>query len=242
MTMSARIDRQPAFVLHRRSYRESSLLLDLLTRDQGRVSVVARAARGGKRDWGALCQPFKPLLVGWSGQRELKTLTAAERAARGFEIRGARLYSALYANEILVRLLQPLDPHPALFDAYARLLEAMAQGGDLEPLLRIFEMQLLRELGYALELDREASSGLVLEPAAHYAYEPTQGLSLARSSDAANSYPGWVLAAIARADYSEAETRRVAKRLMRRALAELLGDKPLNSRAYFLSRAASSRS
>ena len=187
---NTRIDRQPAFVLHRRPYRESSLLLDLLTRDQGRVSAVARAARGGKRDWGAICHPFQPLLISWSGQRELKTLTLCERSASGFGIQGARLYSALYVNEILVRLLQPLDPHSALFDSYDRLLADIAQDGDIEPLLRVFELRLLRELGYALELDRERDTGRVLEPAASYVYQPTEGVMRAQDADAKQRVSG----------------------------------------------------
>ena len=114
--------RQPAFVLHRRAYRESSLLLDLLTRDFGRVGAVVRGARGAGRGQGFCCQPLGALLVSWSGRGELKTLTAVERIGNAAEIGGERLYSALYVNEILVRLLPQHDAHPLLFDAYARLL------------------------------------------------------------------------------------------------------------------------
>ena len=110
--MSVRVDQQPAYVLHRRAYRETSLLLDLLTRDHGRVAVVARAARSGTRAWGAFCQPFQSLLVSWTGRSELKSLTAAERAGDATAILGERLYSALYVNELLVRLLHFPSPPP----------------------------------------------------------------------------------------------------------------------------------
>jgi len=231
-----RVDRQPAFVLHRRAYRESSLLLDLLSRDFGRVGVVARGVRGARRGAGAYCQPFQPLVVSWSGRGELKTLTGVDGLGAAPAIAGERLYSALYVNELLVRLLPQHDAHGALFAAYAALLPELVTTPDLEPRLRAFELLLLRELGYGLEFERDSASGEVLEPAGHYAFKPTEGFRAARADDRARSYPGWVLAEIGREDFSDPQTRRHAKRLVREALAELLGDRPLRSRAYFISR------
>ncbi len=228
-----RIDRQPAFVLHRRAYRESSLLLDLLTRDFGRIGAVARGARGSGRNHGLCCQPLTALLVSWSGRGELKTLTAAERGGNGVEIGGERLYSALYVNEVLVRLLPQHDPHPRLFDAYAQLLAEFPDAPDLEVPLREFELLLLKELGYGIEFDRDAASGTVLEPATHYIYLPDQGFSSA-AAGAGHAYPGWVLEAIGRADFSDPLTRRHAKQLVRDAFAALLGERPLRSRELFL--------
>jgi DNA repair protein RecO (recombination protein O) len=234
----ARVDRQPAFVLHRRNYRETSLLLDLLTRDFGRVGAVARGVRGARRGPGASCQPFQPLVVSWSGRGELKTLSAAESAAAAPAIAGERLFSALYVNEVLVRTLPQHDAHGVLFDAYAGLLPALAAGEDIEARLRGFELLLLRELGYGLEFDRDAVSGALLDPAGNYAFTPCAGFSALREEPGPGGYPGWVLAEIGRADFSRPQTRRYAKRLMREALAELLGDRPLRSRAYFLARPA----
>lgn len=239
--MTARIDRQPAYVLHRRPYRESSLLLDLLTRDHGRVAVMARAARGGARgrNQGSASQPFQALLVSWSGRGDLKTLTGVERGAGACVMPGERLYSALYINELLVRVIPQYDAHPTLFDAYALLLSALAGSQDVEPLLRDFEIGLLRELGYELEFNCEASTGRALEAAARYLFTPGSGLSRSDDLEDQSAYSGKVLQAIARSDYGEADTRRSAKRLLRRALAELLGDKPLRSREYFSSRGGS---
>lgn len=226
-----RIDHQPAFVLHRRSYRESSFLLELLSRDHGRVSAVARGMRGAKRHPCSGCQPLQPLLVGWSGRSDLKTLVSAESPGGANVLVGERLYSALYVNELLLRLLPTQDPHPALFDAYALLLVQLSGDQALEPLLRRFELLLLRELGYGLALDRDADNGGLLEPGADYRFDPAEGFRIADS--AADSYPGRVLASIAREDFVDPETRRHAKRLLRSALAGLLGPRPLSSRRYF---------
>jgi DNA repair protein RecO (recombination protein O) len=233
MPGTQRIERQPAFVLHRRPLRETSLLLDLLTRDHGRVGVVARAARSGTRGLAQACQPFRPLLVAWSGRGELKTLARAELAGSAPAIAGERLYSALYVNEMLVRALATHDSHPAVFDAYARLLPALAQD-EVEPRLREFELLLLAELGYALEFRCDAMSGAVLEPAAHYAFAAGHGFVGVDAADA-SAYPGSILAAIGSGDFSAADTRRYAKRLLREALAPVLGERPLRSREYFRS-------
>jgi len=230
---ASRVDRQPAFVLHRRAWRETSLLLELLTRDFGRVGVVARGARGGRRGLAASCQPFQPLLASWSGRTDLKTLGAAEAVAPAPAIAGERLYSALYVNELLVRLLPPHDAHSALFDAYAGLLPGLAAAEDLEPLLRRFELLLLRELGYGMEFVHDSATGQVLEPAGHYLFSPDGGFHAAPEASDPRAYPGWALAQIGREDFSEPRTRLYAKRLMRQALAELLGPRPLHSRGYF---------
>lgn len=228
-----RIDRQPAFVLHRRAYRESSLLLDLLTRDFGRVGAVARGARGSGRGQRFCCQPLGALLVSWSGRGELKTLTAVERSGNAAEIGGERLYSALYVNEILVRLLPQHDAHPLLFDAYTRLLAELPGTANLEACLRGFELLLLKELGYGIEFDRDAANGAVLEPSGQYVYVPEQGFSSV-AAGAQHAYPGWVLEAIGRADFSDPLTRRHARQLVREAMALLLGERPLRSREFFL--------
>ena len=143
MVVLARVDRQPAFVLHRRAYREGSLLLDVLTRDFGRIALVARAARASKKGQGSLLQPFQALLVSWSGKGELKTLVSVERSQMLPLVTGERLYSALYLNELLVRSLAPADPHLPVFEAYESLLPGLAEDPDHEPLLRNFELKLL---------------------------------------------------------------------------------------------------
>lgn len=238
MAAGTRTDRQPAYVLHRRPYRESSLLVDLLTRDHGRVGVVARAARGARGGLSGVLQPCQGLLVGWTGRGELKTLVAAERAGPGVPVAGERLYSLLYVNEVLVRALAPLDPHAALFDAYACLLPALAGADDAEPPLRGFELLLLAELGYAFEPGVDAASGELVEPQGRYRFDPSVGLCAAPDAGPEQAYPGWALQAIARRDFADPDTRRHAKRLMREALAGAVGERPLRARDYFRRRGA----
>jgi DNA repair protein RecO (recombination protein O) len=232
MSRSLRIDRQSAWVLHRRPLRETSVLLDLLTREHGRVGVVARAARGSPRGHGVVCQPFQPLVVSWSGRGELKTLTAAERTASVPAMVGERLYSALYVNEMLVRALAPHDAHPVLFDAYGALVRGLPEA-ELEPLLRGFELLLLGELGYAPDFAVDAGSGELMEPQGMYSFAPAAGFLASPGAPESTAYPGWSLEAIGRRDFSDPRTRRFAKRLLREALAPVLGDRPLRSREYF---------
>jgi DNA repair protein RecO (recombination protein O) len=115
-----RVNLQPAYILHSRPYRDSSVILEVFTPEHGRISALARGARRKSRGGSAaaLLQLFTPLLLSFSGRGELKTLTAREAAGTAVSLRGDRLYSGLYVNELLVRLLHRYDPHPQLFVAY----------------------------------------------------------------------------------------------------------------------------
>ena len=139
--MSQRVDLQPAFVLHSRRYRDTSLIVELWTAEWGRVAAVARGARqGSRRSQRVALQAFQPLLVSWSGRGSLKTLTTRESAGAAVHLAGKRLYSGLYVNELLVRLLAHEDPHPELYTAYVSLLDALAERSDLDVQLRQFEI------------------------------------------------------------------------------------------------------
>ena len=148
-----------AYVLHKRPFRETSVLVDLFCKEQGRVRAVARGARskhGAKRLY---LEPFTPLMVAWGGRSELKTLVRSESAAQTTaSLSGSILYVGLYINELLMRLLAEGDAHEYLFQKYTDLLEGLANsslgsGSNLETLLRVFELILLEEIGYALPLD-----------------------------------------------------------------------------------------
>lgn len=238
--MRARL--QPAYLLHRRPYRESSQLLELLTVEHGRVGALARGLRRRSRGGaaGALLQPFAPLLVSLRGRGELKSLSAVETAGGLLPLRGDALLSAFYVNELLMRLLQREEAQPAIFRAYALALGALADGDEIEPVLRRFECLLLRELGYGFAFDRDAVSGERVRPEGRYRFEPGLGLRPAPLGDASGSVSGEHLLRIAADDFGDGAGR-VAKRLLRRALAELLGGRPLSSRQLFLRRRAPGR-
>ncbi len=230
-----RVNLQPAYLLHRRPFRDSSQLVELFTAEHGRLSLVARGvhrkARGGST--GAMLQPFVPLLVSFSGRGELKTLTHTEVAGRPQRLSGATLFSGFYLNELLVRLLHRYDPHPPLFASYGDTLSALAQGQTAEAVLRRFELELLQELGYSFALDAEADTGELLDGEGWYRLEPERGLvACAGGVTEVQRYYGSDLLAMAAGDFSGSAAR-TAKRLLRQALAAQLGDAPLRSRALF---------
>ncbi len=171
-----RINQQPACVLHVRPWRETSLLLECLCRDFGRVGLVARGARSGRsRLARALLEPFQDLEIDFGGRGELSTLTQAEPVSPPRALKGAALYSGLYLNELLVRMLARQDPHPGLLARYQAVLDALVEGRDMAWPLRRFERDFLAMVGYALELSHEADSGEALDDATEYVYVPEHG-------------------------------------------------------------------
>jgi len=224
--MSQRVDAAAAYVLHSRPYRETSLLVDLLTLEHGRVSLVARGARKSGSRLRATLQPFQSLQVDWQGRTELKTLRTAEPVESLLMLQGRSLLCGLYLNELLQRLLRPLDPYPRLFVYYRYALNELRLGRDLEGALRTFERQLLEQLGFALDLR-------TLQPGQDYCLDPERGLV---AGSGAEAYPAEHLLAIAEDRYDDPAVRRSAKRLMRNRLTPLLGDRPLRSRELFLKR------
>ncbi len=231
-----RVSLQPAYILHSRPYRDSSMLLEVLTAEQGRISLVARGARRRTRggSGGALLQPFIPLLLSFSGRTDLKNLNATEPAGRPLILHREQMFSGLYLNELLVRLLHRYDPHPQLFSAYAATLGALAESDDVDGILRRFEFALLGELGYGFDLDIDGRSGEAVRSEDWYYYHPDHGL-VARGAVADPSQPafkGADLLAIAANDFS-GQARPTAKRLLRLVLALQLGDTPLHSRELF---------
>lgn len=227
---AAAVEEETAYVLHRRPYRETSLLVDLFARGAGRIRVVARGGRTGVAG-----QPFVQLAVAFRGRNALRTLTRAEPVAPPVPLpAGRELYLGLYLNELLVRLLPEADPHPRLYDHYRRLLADLPGGASAEPLLRRFELALLAELGYGFELHRTAG-GQPLVGDACYRFAPGMGLVAAESGAGAGGevLRGEHLLAMAADDYSDPEVRGCAKRLTRMALAEHLGSRPLRSRELF---------
>jgi DNA repair protein RecO (recombination protein O) len=235
---------QPAYLLHRRPYRDSSQLLEVLCADYGRVGLVARGTRRRSRGGasGALLQPFYPLLLSFSGTGELRSLTGVETGGGIAALRGNALLSGFYLNELLVRLLHRDDPQPEVFRAYALALAELAGSdvadADIESSLRRFEFQLLEALGYRVELDVDAEYGEPIDVRGHYRFHPGAGLQRDAGGVAeAGIYAGEDLLAVSRGDF-KGRAGRVAKALTRTALAPLLGDRPLRSRELFRARRA----
>lgn len=171
-----RIEQQPAYVLHARPYRETSLLLECLTREYGRLGVVARGVRGERaRLRRAQLEPFQPLAMGLLLRGEMATLTAIEVAGTPLRLAGDAGLAGLYLNELVVRLTARQDPSPNLFDAYAGTLSRLGAGDSLSWSLRRFERDLLEAIGYGLPLQLEGDTGQPLQPQASYRFNAEQG-------------------------------------------------------------------
>ena len=218
---------QPAYVLHSRSYKESSSLVDLLT-PLGRSSAVLRGARGKT---GSMVRPFIPLELELRGRGELKTVARLEAAGIPNLLSGDALFSGLYLNELLIRLLPTEDPHPALFEHYAATLPLLAAGQPLEPLLRAFEWRLLEELGYGFSLAVDLH-GAALEGGQLYRLIADAGLERVEQLQP-GVFQGADLLAMADTQWGTPGVLAAAKRLMRQALAPHLGGRPLVSRELF---------
>ncbi len=229
-----RVDLQPAFVLHCRDYRETSLLIEVFGRDAGRVGLVARGARRPKSPVRGLLQPFVPLLMSWSAGRDLGRLVSAELDGPVTALAGSALFSALYMNELLMRLLHRHDPHPELYPHYDRALTRLRESQPVEPVLRIFEKQLLRSVGYGLVLDHDIERGRAVEPDTTYCY--VADLGPIETSDATCRgvrVRGRTLLSLEQERILDPVTAREAKCLMRYVLGTHLGERPLNARRLF---------
>lgn len=227
-----RVAAQPAFILHSRAWRETSLLLEAFTRDHGRVGLVARGVRSARaRLPRSALEPLQTLQLGWSGRGELQTLTAVEPVGNPPALRGDTLVSAMYVNELMVRLTARGDPHPALFDRYAALLDELPATRSLAWSLRRFERDLLAATGYALQLDTEAATGAPVEPTQTYDYVPEVGPVVATGSTGGSvRVRGSALLALAvDAVPRDSEDLAALRRLMRMLIGVQVGDRGLQS-------------
>jgi len=226
----ARVEQQPTYVLHQRHYRETSLLIDVLTQDYGRISLIAKGAKRPKSPYRGLLQPFALNYIDWVGRSQLLTLIGIERS-QSVTFSGKILYCGLYLNELIMRLTQPQDTHEGLFADYHQALAHLASATNIEWGLRLFEKRLLQRLGYGLLLHTEAHTGAPLEADQMYRYVHELGPILL-DEQAGLIIHGSSLIAL----QQEIPHRRAlleCKQLMRFILDHLLGHQPLHSRSLF---------
>jgi len=232
--MKRRAEHEPGFVLHAYPYKETSLIIEALTRRYGRVGLLARGARRPRSTMRGVLLAFHPLRLTWSASAELGTLMSAEWGGGQPALTGTGLMCGFYINELLLRLMPREDPHEALFDAYAealaRLAKSEARTAAYSIVLRGFERRMLAELGYAPVLDRDAVNGAAIEPAKHYAYEAERGPVETRRKDGDSVICGRTLLDMAADNYDDSRTRDEARRLMRALIAERLGGQSLFTR------------
>lgn len=233
MTESA-VYLQPAFILQQRKYRETSLIIDALTRDFGRVSVLAKGVRKIKSKSAGILQPFIPLSMSYVGKAELKTLSAVERRVgsgekiRAYsELQGLALYCGFYINELVTCFLHKYDPHPEVFDCYSECLFALADGsGGREAALRQFELNLMENVGYGLALELD-DTGKAIKPSAKYGFNVGRG-----AVESVNgAFAGKTLLALSAGELTDPQVLSEAKILMRSVIDVYLQGRQLKSRA-----------
>lgn len=228
-----RVEQQPGFVLHSYAWRETSLIVEVFTRDFGRLALVARGAKRPTSQFRGLLSPFAPLALGWSGRSEIKSLVRVEWLGGLAPLRGDGLLAAFYLNELLVRLLQRADPHVPLFGSYLQTLrELEAEGVAREAVLRAFELDLLREIGYAPALDQGAD-GEPIEAARWYRIDAQRGFVAAGGQTDESCVRGASILSLARRDFTQPQVAADAKTVLRHLIRYHLNGQPLNTRRIF---------
>ncbi|MGS0621666.1 DNA repair protein RecO [Ralstonia sp. VS2407] len=231
-----RVAAQPAFVLHSYPYRETSLIIDVFTPDYGRMALVAKGAKRPHSALRAVLQTFQPLSLSWSGRGDVRTLTRAEWVGGMLPLGGEGLLSGFYLNELLVKFVAREDGHPVLFAHYVETLNKLAHGEPAAFTLRAFERVLLRETGFAAQLDR-CIDGEPVQADAEYVYHPERGIRRTLQSDP-SSWPvlrGQTLIDMERDDYaSRPTTAQQSRSLMRFLLHYHLHGTPLSTRQILI--------
>lgn len=231
MSSPGRVELEPAFVLHVRPWRETSQIAEVFSHAHGRMGLVARGARRPKSALRGLLNPFQRLRLSWSGRGELATLRDAELIGPVNQLANDRVMVAFYVNELMLRLLERADPHPLLFARYSAFLSALAIENEYEALLRYFELELLQELGYALNLQTDAYSDDALRPQQLYEFRVDQGaFAVTSTQQGAICFTGAELLAIGSGEFSTPAELLAAKRLLRAALNFHLGQRGLQTR------------
>jgi DNA repair protein RecO (recombination protein O) len=217
------------YLLHHHPYRDTSRILEVFTREHGRLTLFARGVRGPTARLAPVLRPFQPLLLSWSGRGEAAQLTGAERAEACAALPAGAVLAGFYLNELLLKLITRHDPQPELYDHYHAALAGL-RAGQLAAALRLFEKRLLEHLGYGLDLHSEALSGTRIEAHGWYAFRPGQGL-VGVAAAAEDALAGSSLLALAEERLEEARPLEDARRLLTAAIAACLEGRPLSTRS-----------
>lgn len=218
---------QTAYILHIRKYRETSIIADIFTEDFGVLSILAKGVRKQKSKLACVLRLFTPLKLSFTGKSDLKTLTAAEAILPVTELSGRTLYCGFYINELIKYFLHNDDAQPDVFQHYRRCLEQLAKSQDIETALRLFELELLENIGYGLQLKHESVTGQNIDQ--HKLYHYQQDLGPIEATD--GFIRGKTLQALNNKQLQDQQTHREAKRLMRQQIDFHLQGRELKSRS-----------
>jgi len=230
----SRILEQPGFVLHSWPYKETSLIIDVLTRDHGRIALVAKGAKRPHSQLRSVLQTFQPLQLGWTGKGEIRTLTTADWVGGMLPLEKSALLCGFYLNELLVKFLMRDEAHPELFDLYVSTLNQLAHDEPATIVLRRFELALLRESGLLGDLTRCSQQRERVQAEQFYVLDPERGPRPAMPADSVPRVSGKTLLAMQRGDYAEQSTQLQSKLLMRFLLAHHLHGAALNTRQILI--------
>ncbi len=223
---------QFGWVLHRRPWRESSLLIEFFSHQQGRVGLVAKGARSARSSWRGLAEPFCPLNANWSRRGEMGTVIELEPAGSRLSLPGRALWCGLYANELILKLLVRDDPAPELFHAYTELLSHLAGNQALAPAVRRFELTLLGSLGVAPDFEHDAFDGKRIRPDGLYHLDPEAGF-IPAEQPGPKTYPGDAVLALAAGARDGHGRGSDCRRMMRQLIDHHLAGRRLESRRLF---------
>jgi DNA repair protein RecO (recombination protein O) len=232
VTQPGKVDRQPAYVLHTQPWRETSLLLDVLSRDYGRLTLVARSARRPQSVLRGVLLPFAPLEIAWFGKGEVKTLHAADWLGGVKQLAGLPLLSGFYLNELTLKLTAREDPIPEVFAAYDKAVHGLADEAALASVLRRYELELLGALGYAPQLSTD-QHGQPVQPEALYCCRAN---AAPQRDDGSLPGPqeilisGATLLALNEGSFETPDIRRESRAILRLFLNEILGGETLATR------------
>jgi len=259
--VSETVSLQAGYLLHYTQYGDVNFIVDFFSLDHGRVTLMAKGARSSKPRTRALYQPFRPLLISWWGNQELRTLTGIEESGPSLDLQGTALPCGYYMNEIILRLVQKDQPHPTLFAHYSLALSQLSENPDApESVLRSFELQLLEHLGLLPDFSSCRSDGESIEDEEQFLFYPGSNQAVlvppddnqyiaipkhktppavyhadGETLDVGVPVSGRTLNRLAAFDIDDQRVLKEIKPLMRRLLRVHLGDKPLNSRELFVS-------
>ncbi len=222
------------YLLHRRSFRETSLLLEIFSEEYGRIGAIARGAKSARGGMTATLQPFQLLDISWGGYGELKKVFKAELVEGGRPLQGEMLIAGFYLNELMMHLLHRDDPHSELFQIYHTTIKQLSEGcEDLEWTLRQYEKQLMETIGYGLLLTHEAEHGEIVTSDQRYCYLLEQGPVKMKSHCVGIEISGKTLLHLDSGELPDDTVRKESKKLMRYLIASQTGNKTLNSRKLF---------
>ncbi len=230
-----KIELTPCYILHRRDYSETSLILDVFSRDHGRVNLIAKGAKRNKKQQGISHNLFQKYHISWVSKSELGTLTDIETVSISNSLKSEIMMTGFYMNEIILRLLHKHESHPELFDSYDIAIQRLTENRSKEVVLRYFEKTLLQSLGYGIILDYEIATGDRIDAEKEYFYKFDYGPSTEFSStkEAGINISGKTLLELDAESLSETKNINEAKVLLRKILEQHLGERPLASRELY---------